>query len=123
MILPPGIALDNVGKNIIGGTSIQQIAENAGIAYELIVVDMIIGATEECSRRVDEWLIHHMYHAPFHKLCYNSSIITQLIIDYLNEHGNDSALAIDTIHSMPPLHIAVAESSRSSRYYCSTFQF
>merc|ERR1711865_258213 len=33
------------------------------------------------------------------------SITTKHIKDYLNEHGNDSALAIDTIHGMTPLHI------------------
>ena len=43
--------------------------------------------------------------APFHKLCYNSSITTKHINDYLNEHGNDSARAIDTIHGMAPLHM------------------
>eukprot|EP01083_Nonionella_stella_P032302 88408_1 len=52
-----------------------------------------------------EWLFHHMDDSPFHKLCYNPSITTKDINDYLIEHGNDSALAIDTIHGMTPLHI------------------
>ena len=60
----------------------------------------------ESSRRVNEWLYHHMDNAPFHKLCYNSSITTKHINDYLNdEHDNDSARAIDTIHGMTPLHM------------------
>ena len=62
--------------------------------------------TAQSSRRVNEWLIHHiMDEAPFHKLCYNSSIATKHLKDYLNERGNDSALAIDTIHGMTPLHM------------------
>ena len=43
--------------------------------------------------------------APFHKLCYDSSVTTKQINEYLAEHGNDSALAIDTIHGMTPLHM------------------
>ena len=54
---------------------------------------------------MNEWLIHHMDEAPFHKICYDSSITTQLINDYLNEYGNDSALQIDTTHGMTPLHM------------------
>ncbi len=48
-----------------------------------------------------------MDEAPFHKVCYhNSSITTKNINDYLNEHGNDSALlAIDPYHDMSPLHM------------------
>ena len=61
--------------------------------------------TDESVRRVYKWLIHHMDGAPFHKLCYNSSITTKHINDYVNEHGNDSARAIDTIHGMTPLHM------------------
>ena len=39
------------------------------------------------------------------QLCYDSSITTKHIIDYLNEHGNDSVQAIDMIHGMTPLHM------------------
>eukprot|EP01083_Nonionella_stella_P053158 140736_1 len=54
---------------------------------------------------VNEWLIHHMDEAPFHKLCYKPSISTKQINDYLNEYGTDSALVIDTIHGMTPIHM------------------
>ena len=46
-----------------------------------------------------------MDEAPFHKLCYNSSVTTKEINDHLNENSNDSALQVDTIHGMTPLHI------------------
>eukprot|EP00554_Chaetoceros_debilis_P015942 CAMPEP_0194125528 /NCGR_PEP_ID=MMETSP0150-20130528/59510_1 /TAXON_ID=122233 /ORGANISM="Chaetoceros debilis, Strain MM31A-1" /LENGTH=693 /DNA_ID=CAMNT_0038819339 /DNA_START=83 /DNA_END=2167 /DNA_ORIENTATION=- len=103
LILPNDIDLDNV-RVIIDETAISQIAENAGVAYERTEC-CDDGGTEESSRRVNEWLIQHMDNSPFHKLCYNSSITTKHINDYLNEHGNDSARAIDTIHGMTPLHM------------------
>ena len=92
LVLPHRTDLDNV-KEIIVQTAIYQIAKNAGVAYEY------------GNHRVNEWLIHHMDHAPFHKLCYNSSITTKHINDYINEHGNDSARAIHVIHGMTPLHM------------------
>ena len=87
---------------IIAYTAIYEIAENAGVAYEEGDDHFV---TDASLRRVNEWLIHHMDEAPFHKLCYKSSITTKHLNDYLNEHGNDSALAIDTIHGMTPLHM------------------
>ena len=48
---------------------------------------------------------HHMDEALFHKLCYDSSITTKQLNAYLNEYGNDSALAIDPYHVMTPLHM------------------
>ena len=74
----------------------------AGVGYEL---DNIGIHTDEISRRVNEWLYYHMDEAPFHKLCYNSSITTKHTNDYLNEHGSDSVLAIDTVHGINPLHM------------------
>ena len=61
LILPNDIDLINVGE-IIKCTAISQIAENAGVAYEND------HASGESIRRVNEWLIHHMDEAPFHKL-------------------------------------------------------
>ena len=98
LILPHDIDLDNA-EVIINFTAIYQIARNAGVTYENRNI------TDESNRRVNEWLFHHMDQAPFHKLCYNSSITTKHLNDYLNERGNDSALAIDTIHGMTPLHM------------------
>ena len=46
-----------------------------------------------------------MDHAPFHELCYNPSVTTNQINDYLSQHGNDSALAVDAAHGMSPLHM------------------
>ena len=46
-----------------------------------------------------------MDEAPFHELCYGSSITAKQINDYLHENGNDSALVIDTNHGMTPLHM------------------
>ena len=103
IILPNDIDLGKVGMHIISGTAIYQIAKASGVeyvtdqeAYEDIV---------DSVHRVNEWLFHHMDAATLHKICYNSSVTTRHINDYLNEHGNDSALAIDTIHGMTPLHM------------------
>ena len=41
----------------------------------------------------------------FHTLCYNSYITTKHINAYLHESEHDSALAIDAIHGMRPLHM------------------
>ena len=61
--------------------------------------------TAENIRRVKEWKIHHMDVAPFHKVCYDSSINTRNINNFLNEYGNNSVLAIDPYHDMTPLHM------------------
>ena len=100
IILPNDIDLGKVGNKIISYTHIQQIAKASGVEY-----DYYYGGFVEHNRRVNEWLFHHMDAAPFHKLCYDSSVTTKQISDYLHEHGDDSALAIDTIHGMTPLHI------------------
>ena len=107
LILPNDIDLDNVGEGIINETVIYQIAKNAGVEYERasVVTNFGYRITEESIRRVNEWLIHHMDEAPFHKLCYNSSIATKHLNDCLNEHDTDSALVIDTFHGMTPLHM------------------
>jgi len=106
LILPDGIDLNNIGEKNIHYTVISQFAENSGVAYEYEEDEHgYERVTEESIRRVNEWVFHHMDEAPFHKLCYNSSITTKHINDYLNEHGNDSALAVDTIHGMTPLHM------------------
>ena len=89
LILPNDIDLSNVGNDIIDQTAIGHIATTAGMPFS----------------RVNEWLFHHMDDSPFHELCYNSSATTKQINEYLIEHGNDSALAIDTIHGMTPLHM------------------
>eukprot|EP00554_Chaetoceros_debilis_P011175 CAMPEP_0194109420 /NCGR_PEP_ID=MMETSP0150-20130528/8911_1 /TAXON_ID=122233 /ORGANISM="Chaetoceros debilis, Strain MM31A-1" /LENGTH=201 /DNA_ID=CAMNT_0038798367 /DNA_START=65 /DNA_END=667 /DNA_ORIENTATION=+ len=89
LILPHDIDVSNVGEMIIYDINqqngIQQIAKNAGMGYDY--EDFV-----ESGRRVNEWLIHQMDEAPFHKLCSNSSVTTNQISDYLHEHGNDSAL-------------------------------
>ena len=102
LILPNDINLRNVSEHIIKGTTIHQIAENVGVAYEY---DEFSDVIDESNREVNEWLIHRMDEVPFHKLCCSSSIATQLINDHLNEYGNDSAAAIDPIHGMTPLHV------------------
>uniref|UniRef100_A0A7S3VG25 Uncharacterized protein n=1 Tax=Chaetoceros debilis TaxID=122233 RepID=A0A7S3VG25_9STRA len=103
LILPHRIDLDNVKEIISYRTAICQIADNTGVTIEYDENNAI--ANDESNRRVNEWLIHHMDAAPFHKLCYDSSVTTKQISDYLHEHGNDSALAIDPYHGMTPLHI------------------
>ena len=102
LILPNDIDLGKVPMYIISDTPIYHIADNVGVQYEEEDDDI---PTDESIRRVNEWLFHHMDAAPFHKLCYDSSITTKHLNDYLNEHGNDSAVAIDTIHDMTPLHM------------------
>lgn len=54
---------------------------------------------------MNQWLVHHMDGAPFHKLCYDSSITAKQINDYIIENGKGSALAVDPHHGMPPLHM------------------
>ena len=77
-------------------------AWNTGVKYEFYDIDF---ASDENNRLVNEWLVHHMDKAPFDKLCYNFDITAEHINDYLSEHGNDSALAIDTIYGMNPLQM------------------
>eukprot|EP01083_Nonionella_stella_P237860 834053_1 len=89
LVLPQDIDLNNVGYAIIGSTGILQIAENAGIS----------------KNQPNTWLIHHMDEAPFHKLCYNPSVTTKQINDYLTEHGTGPALQIDPHRGMTPLHM------------------
>jgi hypothetical protein len=101
LILPHDIDLSNVGRGIISHTGIYQIAQTAGVAYE----NKWFVITEASNRRVNEWLIHHMDESPFHKLCYNSSITTVKINDYLIANSNKSALQIDLIHDITPLQL------------------
>ena len=54
---------------------------------------------------MNQWLVHHMDGAPFHKLCYDSSITAKQINDYIIENGKGSALAVDPHHGMTPLHM------------------
>jgi hypothetical protein len=105
LILPNDIDINNVGKGIIYLTAIEQIAKATGVAYEFNEYQGYHAMTNESSRRVKEWLYHHMDEAPFHKLCYDSSITTKHINDFLTENGNDAALAIDPYHGMTPLHM------------------
>ena len=42
---------------------------------------------------------------PFNELCSYSSISPKELNDNLHDHGNDSAQAIVTIHSMTSLHM------------------
>ena len=37
--------------------------------------------------------------------CYNLSVTTKRLNDYLNEHGTVAAIAIESIHGMTPLHM------------------
>eukprot|EP01083_Nonionella_stella_P069796 186301_1 len=77
IVLPHGIGLNNVSMGIIRNTDGQ----------------------------VNEWLVHRIDDAPFHKLCYDSSVTTKQVSDYLIENGINSALQIDTVHGMNPLHM------------------
>ena len=108
LIMPHEIDLNNqVGKDIIGKTHIQQIAEIEITDVEYCWDDEYFGdvLTDESNLQVNEWLFHHMDEAPFHKICYNSSISTKQLNIYLQEHGNDAALAIDPYYGMTPLHM------------------
>ena len=98
LILPNDIDLSQVvGIRIVDYTLILAIARAAGVEYEVSQYSLVT--------RVEEWLKHHMDDSSFHKLCYTSSVTTKHINNYLIEHGNDSALAIDAIHGMTPLHM------------------
>ena len=102
LILPNDIDLSNVDGVIIWNTGIYQIVVKVGVAYEAYDE---YGVADEDGRRVNEWLFHHMDDATLHKLCHNFSITTKHIIEYLNKHGNESALATDPYHGMTPLHM------------------
>ena len=65
----------------------------------------------ESERRVNEWLHQHMDVSPFHKLCYDSSITTRRINEYLDENSNDSARQTDTSYGMTPLHMLAMNSN------------
>ena len=107
LILP--IYIEIFDGAVFRDTGIQRIAEHAGVEYEMMEGGDIDEYTDESHRRLKEWLIHHMDASPFHKLCYNSSITTKQLNDYLTDtdHGDDSALTIDidAIHGMTPLHM------------------
>jgi len=107
LILPNDIDLSKVGKWIITNTAVYQIAEASGVEY--VHENNFPITSDESSRRVNEWLFHHMDgvmdDAPFHRLCYNSSIKTKHINDYLAENGTDAAFTIDPYHAMTPLHM------------------
>ena len=89
------------GYAIIKETRIQQIAGNAGVPYEFDDGDV----SDESNRQVIEWLVHHMDDAPFHKLCYDASITTKYINNYLTENGTDAAVASNPIHGLTPFHM------------------
>lgn len=122
LILPNDFDLNNVGLHfIISQKAIEQIARAAGVEYgagENLVNLAWVNAGND--HRVTKWLIRHMDEASFHKLCYNLSINTQKIIDYLNENGINSPLQIDTIHGMTPLHML---STCSSHFHRCVSQF
>jgi hypothetical protein len=104
LVLPHGINLSNgnVGNAIIWNTGIEHIAQTAaGVTYER----RNNNATDESNHTMNEWLVHHMDEFPFHKLCYSPSVTTKQINDYIIDNGKDSALAIDPIHLVTPLHI------------------
>jgi len=63
------------------------------------------GITDDSFFGFNNWLIHHMDNWPLHKICYDVSVTATKINDYLDEHGHDSALQVDAIHGMLPLHM------------------
>ena len=99
LLLPHDIDPSNIGTEIIHESSIIKIAAKVGVRY----LWRGYGITDESSLQVNEWMIRHMDEAPFHKLCFNSSITTKHINNYLTENENDSTLAIDTMRGMTPL--------------------
>ena len=106
IILPNDIDLNNVGDMIILRSDIQEIAGTEIPDVEYCLDDLLEDVlTDESNNNVNEWLDQHMDEAPFHKICYNSSISTKQLNDYLQEHGNDAALAIDPYYGMTPLHM------------------
>uniref|UniRef100_A0A7S3VGD5 Leucine-rich repeat domain-containing protein n=1 Tax=Chaetoceros debilis TaxID=122233 RepID=A0A7S3VGD5_9STRA len=116
LILPNDV---DIGNNLIhihrlvGGTDIRKIAKYDGVVFYGGYGVGGINSSDRSERdpwrdyrkRMNNWLIHHMDHFPFHKLCYNSSITSKQINDYLDEHGNNSSRFIDIFHQMTPLHM------------------
>ena len=73
--------------SIIRDTAIEKIAENAGVVYKLVDD---IHFTDDSQRQVHNWLKHYMDESPFHKLCYDSSVTTEQINNYLNANDNNT---------------------------------
>ena len=46
-----------------------------------------------------------MDESPFQHLCYNSFVTVKQINDHLNENGNESAIVIEAIRGISPLHM------------------
>jgi hypothetical protein len=101
LVLPQDIDLNNVGYKIIDDTAILRIAGFTGI-HTCMNLQLYTGLG---TNQPNTWLIHHMDEAPFHKLCYDSTINTKAISHYINTNGNNSALQIDPYHGMTPLHM------------------
>jgi hypothetical protein len=118
LVLPNDISLSNIGKWIIRDTYICQIARAGGVEYEY---NGDVSIINESVRQFHEWLIHDMEETPFHKLCCDSFVTTKEINDYLNENGNDSALQIDKIHGMTPLHMLAMNPYASADCIASLF--
>ena len=61
-------------------------------------------ATQRSNERVNRWLTSYMETYSFHKLCYDQSITTIKINDFLAERVN-AASVVDHYHIMTPLHV------------------
>uniref|UniRef100_A0A7S3QJ06 Leucine-rich repeat domain-containing protein n=1 Tax=Chaetoceros debilis TaxID=122233 RepID=A0A7S3QJ06_9STRA len=103
LILPDDIDPDNVCDLIIDCNGLEHIAAASDVEYEFESDSIFL--SDESIRRVKEWLIHHMDESPFQKLCYDTSVTASKINDYLDENVPGSALHVERIHGMTPLHM------------------
>eukprot|EP01083_Nonionella_stella_P011595 32902_1 len=101
---------EDLGGNVIENLVQENVEENwAQDNFNFAAFEenwaQLQGITDESFFGFNNWLIHHMDNSPFHKLCYDVSVTASKISDYLDEHGHDSALQVDAIHGMLPLHM------------------
>ena len=88
-----------------------QIARNSGFEYEYQNVfsrrrrrteKVLVGGV----KKINLWMQQHMDHYPLHKLCYEPSVTTKQINDYLSDKDTNYVTSgVDHHHFMMPLHV------------------
>ena len=117
LILPNIINLSNIGEDFIQYTGIEKhLVLNVDLNWSW-------GDDEDKKRGNKEWMYNHMDQKPLHKLCCDSSVSTKKINSYLNDHGNDSALRIETINDMTCLHMLTMNPNAPADAISALFDF
>lgn len=104
-VLSKNINPTHLGRRLVDRTRIQTIAGVNGV----------------WQRHIHNFLIHHMDDAPLHKLCLDPGVSKEAINDYLQDHGEDSALVQDSTHGMLPLHLLIMNPHAEDAAICRVF--